>query len=57
MRPRDRRIGLSRRCYADRPKGSTTTTGASAEEGESEDSTTTTEALAAELEGTMRPRI
>ena len=57
MRPRERRIGLSRRCYAGLPEVLTLTTGASAEEGESEDSTAMTGALAAEVEGVMRPSI
>ena len=42
MRPRERRLGLIWRFYDERLAGSTTTTGASTEEGESEYSTTTT---------------
>ena len=57
MIPRERRLVLSWQYYSGFPEGSDMTMGASAEEGESKDLTTTTEVLAAQVEGTMRPRI
>ena len=45
MRPRERRLGPSRRFYTNGLAGSTTMTGALEEEVESEDSTTMMEAL------------
>ena len=57
MRPGERHLVLSWRFYADQITGSTATTGESVEEGESEESTTTTEALLAEVEGMIPPRI
>ena len=56
-RLRERHLGLSRRCYADRTKELTLRTGASVKEADSKDLTTTTGALAAEVEGMMRPWI
>ena len=58
MRLRERRLVLSQRFNDDRLAGWTTTTGALAEEVESEYlMTTTTEAFSAEVEGMMLLRI
>ena len=57
MRPGERHLVLSWRFYAEQITGPTATTGESVEEGESEESTTTTEALLAEVEGIMLPKI
>ena len=42
MRPRERRLDMSQRCYADRPEGLNAMTYASEEEYESKDLTATT---------------
>ena len=57
MRPRERRLGLIWRFFANRIAGLTITTGTSAEKGDSEDLTTITEAFLVEVEGMMLLRI